>query len=99
MLYFRNGVRQLRMKWWKEVGKWRGPSQQWREEEEEDEKLVEVHLRGKAPWGFTLRGGTEHREPLVITKVTIFTMLHQFIYAIPKPKNLIPTNKSPFIDS
>uniref|UniRef100_A0A3B5AK15 PDZ domain-containing protein n=1 Tax=Stegastes partitus TaxID=144197 RepID=A0A3B5AK15_9TELE len=24
---------------------------------------------GKAPWGFTLRGGTEHREPLVITKV------------------------------
>ncbi|KAJ0009534.1 hypothetical protein NQD34_001236 [Periophthalmus magnuspinnatus] len=33
------------------------------------ERLVEVQLRGKAPWGFTLRGGTEHKEPLVITKV------------------------------
>uniref|UniRef100_A0A3B4B767 PDZ domain-containing protein n=1 Tax=Periophthalmus magnuspinnatus TaxID=409849 RepID=A0A3B4B767_9GOBI len=32
-------------------------------------RLVEVQLRGKAPWGFTLRGGTEHKEPLVITKV------------------------------
>uniref|UniRef100_A0A8C6TKD6 PDZ domain-containing protein n=1 Tax=Neogobius melanostomus TaxID=47308 RepID=A0A8C6TKD6_9GOBI len=28
-----------------------------------------VLLKGKAPWGFTLRGGTEHKEPLVITKV------------------------------
>uniref|UniRef100_A0A8C6L4T3 PDZ domain-containing protein n=1 Tax=Nothobranchius furzeri TaxID=105023 RepID=A0A8C6L4T3_NOTFU len=37
--------------------------------EEEDEELMEVLLRGKAPWGFTLRGGTEHREPLIITKV------------------------------
>ncbi|XP_029301313.1 LOW QUALITY PROTEIN: protein Shroom2-like [Cottoperca gobio] len=51
-----------RMKWWREVDMWRGT-------EEEDEELVEVLLRGKAPWGFTLRGGTEHREPLVITKV------------------------------
>ncbi|TMS11564.1 Protein Shroom2 [Larimichthys crocea] len=34
-----------------------------------DEELVEVLLQGKAPWGFTVRGGTEHREPLVITKV------------------------------
>uniref|UniRef100_A0A3P9ASH5 PDZ domain-containing protein n=1 Tax=Maylandia zebra TaxID=106582 RepID=A0A3P9ASH5_9CICH len=32
-------------------------------------KLVEVLLQGRAPWGFTLRGGTEHREPLIITKV------------------------------
>lgn len=39
-------------------------------DEEEEEELVEVLLRGKAPWGFTLRGGTEHREPLVITKVS-----------------------------
>uniref|UniRef100_H3DIF0 Shroom family member 2 n=2 Tax=Tetraodon nigroviridis TaxID=99883 RepID=H3DIF0_TETNG len=31
--------------------------------------MVEVLLRGTAPWGFTLRGGAEHREPLVITKV------------------------------
>ncbi|XP_040887876.1 protein Shroom2-like [Toxotes jaculatrix] len=45
-----------RMKWWKE-------------EDEEYGELVEVLLQGKAPWGFTLRGGTEHREPLVITKV------------------------------
>ncbi|KAI4796353.1 hypothetical protein KUCAC02_027805, partial [Chaenocephalus aceratus] len=49
-----------RMRWWREVEMW---------DEEEEEELVEVLLRGKAPWGFTLRGGTEHREPLVITKV------------------------------
>ncbi|XP_071320480.1 protein Shroom2-like isoform X2 [Trachinotus anak] len=59
-----------RMRWWREVHKWRGTGQQRREEAgEEDEELVEVLLQGKAPWGFTLRGGTEHREPLVITKV------------------------------
>lgn len=34
-------------------------------------KLVEVFLSGGAPWGFTLRGGLEHREPLLITKVNI----------------------------
>ncbi|XP_028301060.1 protein Shroom2-like [Gouania willdenowi] len=32
-------------------------------------RLVEVFLSGGAPWGFTLRGGLEHREPLLITKV------------------------------
>ncbi|XP_046703288.1 protein Shroom2 isoform X2 [Silurus meridionalis] len=32
-------------------------------------KLVCVSLYGGAPWGFTLRGGREHREPLIITKV------------------------------
>ncbi|XP_061895013.1 protein Shroom2 isoform X3 [Entelurus aequoreus] len=32
-------------------------------------KLVEVLLSGGAPWGFTLRGGLEHGEPLLITKV------------------------------
>ncbi|KAF4795612.1 hypothetical protein TURU_091529 [Turdus rufiventris] len=31
-------------------------------------KLVEVQLTGGAPWGFTLRGGREHGEPLIITK-------------------------------
>lgn len=42
----------------------------------QDEELVEVLLRGKAPWGFTLRGGAEHREPLIITKVTAsFTLV------------------------
>lgn len=32
-------------------------------------KLVEVLLSGGAPWGFTLKGGREHGEPLIITKV------------------------------
>ncbi|KAL1286376.1 SHROOM2, partial [Ovibos moschatus] len=32
-------------------------------------RLVEVQLSGGAPWGFTLKGGREHGEPLVITKV------------------------------
>ncbi|XP_076159624.1 protein Shroom2 [Alosa pseudoharengus] len=31
--------------------------------------LVETVLSGGAPWGFTLRGGREHGEPLLITKV------------------------------
>lgn len=56
-----------RMRWWREVDAWRGAAGPRRKQEEE---LVEVLLRGKAPWGFTVRGGTEHREPLVITKVT-----------------------------
>ncbi|KAG7276276.1 hypothetical protein CRUP_015599 [Coryphaenoides rupestris] len=30
--------------------------------------LVDVLLSGGAPWGFTLRGGREHQEPLLITK-------------------------------
>ncbi|XP_013921649.1 PREDICTED: protein Shroom2 isoform X1 [Thamnophis sirtalis] len=32
-------------------------------------KLVEVQLSGGAPWGFTLKGGKEHGEPLIITKI------------------------------
>lgn len=32
-------------------------------------RFVDVLLFGGAPWGFTLRGGLEHREPLRITKV------------------------------
>lgn len=32
-------------------------------------RFVDVLLSGGAPWGFTLRGGREHREPLLITKV------------------------------
>ncbi|KAM4560373.1 protein Shroom2-like isoform 2-T2 [Odontesthes bonariensis] len=55
-----------RMRWWREVDVLRGTGKQ---KKEEGEELVEVLLRGKAPWGFTLRGGTEHREPLLITKV------------------------------
>ncbi|XP_045543197.1 protein Shroom2 isoform X2 [Salmo salar] len=32
-------------------------------------RLVDVLLSGGAPWGFTLKGGREHQEPLLITKV------------------------------
>uniref|UniRef100_A0A8B9HPP3 PDZ domain-containing protein n=1 Tax=Astyanax mexicanus TaxID=7994 RepID=A0A8B9HPP3_ASTMX len=32
-------------------------------------ELVDVVLSGGAPWGFTLRGGLEYQEPLIITKV------------------------------
>ncbi|KAE8623088.1 hypothetical protein XENTR_v10005487 [Xenopus tropicalis] len=32
-------------------------------------RLVDVILTGGAPWGFTLKGGKEHGEPLIITKV------------------------------
>ncbi|KAM9388645.1 protein Shroom2 isoform 1-T1 [Phaethornis superciliosus] len=35
----------------------------------ESYKLVEVLLTGGAPWGFTLKGGREHGEPLIITKI------------------------------
>ncbi|XP_059576911.1 protein Shroom2 isoform X3 [Alligator mississippiensis] len=33
------------------------------------QRLVEVVLSGGAPWGFTLKGGREHGEPLIITKI------------------------------
>ncbi|KAK3533058.1 hypothetical protein QTP70_006591 [Hemibagrus guttatus] len=36
---------------------------------EEKWLLVDVILFGGAPWGFTLRGGLEYQEPLIITKV------------------------------
>ncbi|XP_067287266.1 protein Shroom2 isoform X2 [Pseudorasbora parva] len=46
------------------------------EEEDEEKKdggggeeLMEFQLSGGSPWGFTLRGGLEYREPLIITKV------------------------------
>ncbi|XP_052443882.1 protein Shroom3 isoform X2 [Carassius gibelio] len=31
--------------------------------------FVEAQLQGGAPWGFTLKGGLEHDEPLIISKV------------------------------
>ncbi|CAJ0933758.1 unnamed protein product [Ranitomeya imitator] len=31
-------------------------------------RLVDVFLTGGAPWGFTLKGGKEHGELLIITK-------------------------------
>lgn len=33
--------------------------------------FVEAFLHGGAPWGFTLKGGLEHGEPLIISKVGI----------------------------
>ncbi|XP_077085914.1 protein Shroom2-like [Siphateles boraxobius] len=35
----------------------------------EDVELLELQLSGGSPWGFTLRGGLEYHEPLVVTKV------------------------------
>lgn len=35
--------------------------------------LVEARLQGGAPWGFTLQGGLEHDEPLIISKVLCST--------------------------
>lgn len=32
---------------------------------------IEAFLHGGAPWGFTLKGGLEHNEPLIISKVRI----------------------------
>ncbi|KPP74688.1 hypothetical protein Z043_106136, partial [Scleropages formosus] len=34
-------------------------------------RYVEVLLQGGAPWGFTLKGGLEHGEPLIISKKKI----------------------------
>uniref|UniRef100_A0A3P9Q5W1 PDZ domain-containing protein n=1 Tax=Poecilia reticulata TaxID=8081 RepID=A0A3P9Q5W1_POERE len=31
--------------------------------------LVEARLQGGAPWGFTVQGGLEHGQPLIISKV------------------------------
>lgn len=31
---------------------------------------IHAELTGGAPWGFTLKGGLEHGEPLIITKVS-----------------------------
>ncbi|KAJ8338290.1 hypothetical protein SKAU_G00372560 [Synaphobranchus kaupii] len=30
---------------------------------------IQVQLQGGSPWGFTLKGGLEHGEPLIITKI------------------------------
>ncbi|XP_055363852.1 protein Shroom2 isoform X2 [Betta splendens] len=40
-----------------------------RSREGEGWKLVDAYLSGGAPWGFTLSGGMEYQEPLLITKV------------------------------
>lgn len=35
--------------------------------------LVEARLQGGAPWGFTVQGGLEYEEPLIISKVVDIT--------------------------
>lgn len=40
--------------------------------------LVDIVLDGGAPWGFTLRGGLEYQEPLIITKVQSNTIMLQY---------------------
>ena len=40
-----------------------------RNKDDVEYRFVDVMRFGGAPWGFTLRGGLEHREPLLITKV------------------------------
>jgi len=44
---------------------------------------IHVQLNGGAPWGFTLKGGLEHGEPLIITKVRVYKELetHTRLYA------------------
>ncbi|MGH0166846.1 UNVERIFIED_CONTAM: hypothetical protein FKN15_051550 [Acipenser sinensis] len=32
---------------------------------------IQVQLQGGAPWGFTLKGGLEHGEPLIVSKVQL----------------------------
>lgn len=34
-------------------------------------QYLHVQLAGGAPWGFTLRGGLEHGEPLIVSKVSL----------------------------
>ena len=53
----------VKVKWFQDVGRQKTSG------EDDNIKIVDVHLTGGAPWGFTLRGGREHREPLIITKV------------------------------
>lgn len=45
-------------------------------------KVVEVTLSGGAPWGFTLRGGLEHREPLLITKVSHPSVVYMLLDSV-----------------
>lgn len=51
-----------------------------RDRDGDDWKLVDVFLSGGAPWGFTLRGGLEHREPLLITKVNSISVKNSWEY-------------------
>lgn len=55
-------------------------------------RLVDVLLSGGAPWGFTLKGGREHREPLLITKVIQETVCsNKNTYLLPCKKGPLPS--------
>lgn len=44
---------------------------------------IHVQLNGGAPWGFTLKGGLEHGEPLIITKVRLdFTKTNKLLITL-----------------
>ncbi|KAM6945338.1 protein Shroom2-like [Aplochiton taeniatus] len=66
---YRNDLRisAEKVKWFQDVDRWKTPIGL--DLLAPDHTLVNVLLTGGAPWGFTLRGGIEHREPLIITKV------------------------------
>ncbi|XP_056449921.1 protein Shroom2-like [Gadus chalcogrammus] len=64
------------MTWLKEVDRWPGGTRDPDRDQDRDQgdpdlqgELVQVVLEGGSPWGFTLKGGREHRERLIITKV------------------------------
>ncbi|KAJ1061033.1 hypothetical protein K5549_002320 [Capra hircus] len=41
---------------------------------------LEAFLQGGAPWGFTLKGGLEHGEPLIISKIISGNILHSLVF-------------------
>ncbi|XP_030218229.1 protein Shroom2 isoform X1 [Gadus morhua] len=60
------------MTWLKEVDRWPGGTRDPDRDQGDPDlqgELVQVVLEGGSPWGFTLKGGREHRERLIITKV------------------------------
>ena len=42
----------------------------------EDGDLKDVTLMGGSPWGFSLKGGSEMRSALIISKVSVKLMNH-----------------------
>lgn len=49
---------------------------------------LEALLEGGAPWGFTLKGGLEHGEPLIISKVSFLlgVAFHELVFCLQLPK-------------
>ncbi|XP_047700452.1 protein Shroom4-like [Prionailurus viverrinus] len=54
-------------------------------------QYVPVQLQGGAPWGFTLKGGLEHCEPLTVSKAKEPQQLQLFLMASEiQPSLLLP---------